>query len=443
MISQQPFSPSPRWLPLHLLAGGIAAAALALLFPHHSAASATPSLWSLCGSSLIVLVIGLLLALCVGLIVGLHARQWGAHAERSLAFLGRALACLPVVVVAWAFVSGWIGSLGWPVESLMPAPFPDTQASGRVWFAQALWLHFAPALILALPLCGEMVHAVIVDGTATRDLEFSLRSRGVPASSRLWHHHLRQLLPLLRVRLQSLCLVAPVYLIIIEDALHFLGWGGWMAQSMHAADAKALALGFASGAGMMSLLCACACLLPGHLKPASGAVPALAWQPWLFWSLGLLPLLSGSPLLWLPALGLAALLSSSAAWFHAWRSVQARLPLDAARSFGASREEIWRQHITPVLLRMVGAWVCCVAAQTLLGVAAACALQPRLVEKLAAPLAGLYRPLAIASVQEASQTLADPAALLQSGGGIALAALCLIQVSRIVHPRLSPEPHVR
>ena len=86
---------------------------------------------------------------------------------------------------------------------------------------------------------------------------------------------------------------------------------------------------------------------------------------------------------------------------------------------------------------MLAAWLCTVFAHTLLGMAAACAVLPRLIDALIAPLAKIYRPLAIASAQSAMQTLADPTALLQSGACIALAALCLIQVSRIVQPRLS------
>jgi ABC-type dipeptide/oligopeptide/nickel transport system permease component len=436
MMSLQPFSSPPRWLPLRLLLGGLVAGGFVLLFHHHDSSSAEPmsGVWARCGSSLIVLVIGLLLALCVGLVVGLGARQMGPRTEKLIALLGRALACVPVVALAWGFISGWIGHLGWPVESLMPAQFPDSQGSWHVALARALWEFLAPALILALPLCGEMIHAVIVDGRATLDLDFSLRARGVPKASRIWFHHLSQLLPLLRVRLQSLCLMAPVYLIIVEDTLHFMGWGGGLAQSVRAGEASGVAFGFVSGGAMMALLCAGLHLLRGRLKFTHGFVSALAWQPWLLWALGALALLPVSSQLWI-MLWMAVLASGSAGWHQAWSHIEEELPIEAARVFGASEKMIWRLHIARLQFCMLTAWLCTVFAQTLLCIAAACALQPRLIEALGAPLAKIYRPLAIASVQDAAQTLADPRALLQSGGGIALAALCLIQVSRIVQPR--------
>ncbi len=436
MMSLQPFSLPPRWLPLHLLLAGILAAALVLLSQHHdlSFAASAPGLWVRCGSSLLILVIGLLLALCLGLIVGLRARQMGPRIALFIAFLGRALACVPVVVLAWGFISGWISHLGWPVESLMPAQFPDAQDSRQTSLARTLWEFLAPALVLALPLCGEMIHAVIVDGRATLDLDFSLRARGIPKSSRIWRHHLSQLLPLLRVRLQSLCLIAPVYLIIIEDALRFMGWGGWLAQSIRAGEVGGIALGFATGGAMMALICAGLHLLRGRLKSTCGFVATLAWQPWLLWALGALALLPVSSQLWL-MLWIAVLISGSAGWHQDWSHIEAELPIEASHVFGASEKMIWRLHIARPQLRMLIAWLCTVFAQTLLCIAAACALLPRLIEVLNEPLAKIYRPLAIASMHDAAHTLADPTALLQSGGGIALAALCLLQVSRIVQPR--------
>lgn len=438
MMNLPPFSAPPRWLPLRLLLGGMIAAGAVLLFRWHSWSVVAPQsgFWLRCGSSLIVLTLALFLALCIALVVGLRARQMGPRMEGFVALLGRALACMPVVVLAWGFLAGWIGRLGWPVESLMPAPFPDSEDSWQVLLAHVLWEFLAPALILALPLCGELIHCVITDGRAILNLDFSLRARGVPKGSRLWRHHLSQLRPLLRVRLQSLSLVALVYLIIIEDVLHFMGWGEWMAQSLRAGESGSIALGFASGGAMLALWCACLQLLPGRPKSAGGLMATLAWQPWLLWALGALALLPSSTLVWL-ILWLAVLLSGSSGWHQVWNHIEAELPIEAARMLGAPDRMIWRQHIALVQCRMLVAWISTAFAQTLLGIAAACALQPRLVEVLNGSLAKIYRPLAISSVQDAVHTLADPSALLQSGGGIALAALCLLQLSRIVLPRLS------
>lgn len=438
MMSLQPISLPPRWLPLRLLLGGIIAAVVVLLSGHHDWKLQAPmSEFCLrCGSSIIVLAMSLLLALCVGVFVGLRARHMGPRTQRFIALLGRALACVPVVVLVWGFIGGWIGRLGWPVESLMPAQFPGSPDSHRVLLAHLLWEFLAPSLILALPLCGEMIHAIIVDGTSVVDLDFSLRARGVPRSSRLWLHHLRQLQPFLRVRLQSLCLIAPVYLIIIEDALHFTGWGEWLAQRLRAGDPPGIALGLVGCAAMLALLCTCLHLLRGRLQSAGRWVVTLAWQPWLLWALGILALLPTSLFAWI-ILWAAMLASGSAGWRQTWSQIAARLPIEAARMLGAPEPMIWRQHIALVQCRMLVAWIFALLAQTTLAIATACALLPRLLDALGTPLAQIYRPLAISSVQSAMQTLADPTALLQSGVSIALAALCLNQVSRIVQPRLS------
>lgn len=440
MMSVQHFSPPPRRLPLRLLFGGVIAAAVLLLTQQRDLSRLfafevpAPGLWVRCGSSLIVLIIALLLAMSIGLAAGLLARRMGPRIEMLVALLGRALACLPIAAVAWGFIDGWIGHLGWPVETLLPAQLPEAAGTWQTTLARTLWEFLAPVLVLTLPLCGEVIHCVITDATATADLDFSLRARGVPPSSRLWVHHLRQLLPLLRVRMQSLCLIAPVYLIIVEDVLRFMGWGGWMARSIRAGDVNGIAHGFIACGAMMALLCVSLCVLRGRLKTSSSFMPALAWHPWFLWALGAMTLPNLSVVCWL-ILWLAVLVTGCAGWHQAWNSIEEQLPIDASRVLGASEGMLWRMHIAPVQCRMLAAWICAVFAQTLLWIAVACAVQPRLLADLGDPLAQWCRPLAIASMQDAAQTLADPAALLHAGGSIALVALCLIQVSRIVQPR--------
>ncbi|MDZ4401706.1 hypothetical protein [Prosthecobacter sp.] len=442
MTGAPDLSQPPRWLPLRLFGGSVLAAVMLLLVQKRPLESLlafevpAPGLWMRCGSSLIVLVIAVLLAMSLGLAIGMIARRMGPRVEACAAFLGRGLACLPVVALAWGFVGIWTGRFGLPVETLMPAELPMVQSVWQITAARLLWEFLAPVLLLAVPLTGEVMHAVVTDATATVNLDFSLRVRGVPAGSRLWRHHLRQLLPLLRVRVQLLCLVAPVYLIIIEDVLRFMGWGGWLARSIRSGDVNGIALGFITGGAMMALLCGSLNLLRGKLRPSRNRLTALAWHPWALWALGLmaLPPVSSSP--WL-VLWFAVLIFGSAAWHHAWTSVEKQLPLEASLSLGASEGWIWRTHIAAVQFRMLAAWICTVFAQTLLWIAAACAVQPRLVQELAAPVAAWFDPLTVDSPQDTSLILTDPSALLQTGGGIALAALCLIQVSRIVQPRPS------
>ena len=440
MMSVQQFSPPPRWLPIRLLFGGLVAAVAVLLTQNRSLSTLfawdvpAPGLWVRFGSSLIVLVIALLLAMSIGLAAGLLARRIGSRMEMITALLGRALACLPIAAVAWGFIGGWIGHLGWPVETLLPAQLPEAGGTWQTMLARSLWEFLAPALVLALPLCGEVIQCVITDATATADLDFSLRARGVPQSSRLWLHHLRQLLPLLRVRMQSLCLIAPVYLLIVEDVLRFMGWGGWLAQSIRAGDVIGIAFGFITGGTMMALLCVCLFVLRGRLKASSSFVPVLAWHPWFLWALGMMSLPNMSVVCWL-ILWLAVLVADSSAWHQAWNSIEDQLPIDAARVLGASEGMIWLRHIAPVQFRMLAAWFCTIVAQTLLWIAVVCAVQPRLLDELADPLALWYHSLTITSMRDAAQTLADPSALLRAGGSIALVALCLIQVSRIVQPR--------
>ena len=442
MTNAPNLSQPPRWLPLHVLCGGLLAAvgvlALSklpvetwLVFP----LTAT-EMGMRCGFSLGVLILALLLALSLGLAVGLLTHLLGRGAEAFVALIGRALACLPVVALAWGFVSLWIGHYGGPVETLMPTELLVAQNVWQITLARWLWEFLAPALLLAVPLTGEVIHCVISDAKATVDLDFALRARGVPASARLWRHHLSQLLPLLRTRMQALCLVAPVYLIVIEDVLRFMGWGGWMAQSIRAVDVNGIALGFATGGLMMASLCGGLHFLRGRLLPSANLLTAFAWQPWQLWGLGLMTVSPFSSSPWL-VLWFAVLLSGCASWHEAWTGVEKQLPLNPARSFGVSETGIWLRHVAGVQCRMLVAWISTVLAQTLLWIAVACALQPALWQELGAPLARWFRPLAVGSSQDAARTLADPTALLEAGGVIALAALCLIQLSRIIQPRPS------
>lgn len=443
MIQTQDFTSPPSRLALRVVCGSVAAAAVVLLaqqgpWQENLLRLEAPdaSLWLRCGASLLVLMLALLLAGCLGLGIAMAARGAGRRAERMARLAGSVAASVPVAALTWVFVGVWTGRLGLPVESLLPADLLRADHAWLTVLARRLWEVLAPALVLAVPLTGEVVEAAAADASATTDMQGTLRARGVPRGARLWRHHLRQMLPLLRARLQGLCLVAPAYLLLIEDALRFMGWGGWMAQAVREAAAPRIALGFLLGGGMIALLCLLArLLLPGQVRRHKpNRLSSLAWQPWLLWLPGLVVLspLAGFP--WL-ACWFAVLLTSSAAWHDAWTRVERELPLDAAKVLGAGECAAWLRHTAPVQARMLLAWLCASLGQTLWWAAAACCLHPPLLQELGGPLVPWLAPLVVDTAAETAHILQDPAAMAWAGGRIALAVLCFIQVSRIIRPR--------
>lgn len=390
--------------------------------------------WTRCGSSLAVLTIALTLSACVALGVELLSFGFGRRTRGMLAFCGRALACVPVPALAWAFVGLWIGRHGGSVETLMPVELPLAESVWQTEVARMLWEFLAPALLLAIPLTGELIHGVISDAPATPALDLALRARGVPVASIVWRHRLRQLLPVAGSHLRALCLLAPVYLIVMEDVLRFMGWGGWMAQSLRGADVDAIAPGLVGVGCMLLILLGAVRVFFGSVQPEGGKLSGVAWQPWSLWALACMAVTPGSLPPWL-LIGFAVLLASSAEWHRAWLRLEKSLPLEAARVIGGSVWRIWWQHLAWAQVRFLVAWISAALSRVTIWIVVACAVRPGWVEDLSPLLARWVRPLAIATSREAAAALADPLPVLEAGGAVALASLCLIQVSRIIQPR--------
>lgn len=433
-MSTQPFTPPPTWLSGRLVLGGVVAGALLLPDWEMLTGARIMELGLRTARSLAVLMMALLLAATLGISIAMLARRIGRPAEKMVRWLGCALACVPVVVVAWGFVSLWVGVYGWPVETLLPAQLPELRSAWETRLGRVVWEYLAPALVLALPCVGEIMQVMTEDAAQTVEIDLSLHARGIPDGRRIWHHHLSQMLPLLGVRMESLCLLAPVYLIVVEDVLHFMGWGGWMAQGIRAADASLLALGFAVGGLLMALLGSLFGRLRHNSQRWCGSWQSLSWQPWLMWALGWMALSRPQSMVWL-FLGLAVCACGGAAWSHAWTEAKAKLPLAEAQALGATERDLWRAHLWPVLWRMLAAWFASACAYLLLWATVVLALRPELLPTLGAPLAAWLSPLAITTPQDAARTLADPSALLRVGGGVALVALCLFEAGRIIRPR--------
>lgn len=377
----------PRWLPVRIvLAGMLAAGCLALLtgggffsaWTGMTDAAVIARSWR----SLIILAVALATATSTGFTVTWIAEFGGRRASAGVRFLGRAVAVFPIAALAWALTGWWIGRLGWPVETLMPMQLTADIQDWRMVFGSKLWEYLAPALVLAIPLTGEVI------GSAE-----------VP----------------LRARLQSICLLAPAWLILVEDALHFMGWGGWMAQSIRAGDAQAVAIGLAAAAWFTGILCTLANAIPTGKRLGAGPFVTFCWLPWPLWVLTASVCIASQKTLWLLLwLSLAAMtLLGCLALLRRLRPAQQ-----------ACRIAAWSLEV----LSLLPVWL-----------AALAALHP---QPLTGGIMRLFRPLLVTTPEQAAQTLAHPEDILRTGAILVGVSLVLHLLSQMLLRAAPAAPHV-
>jgi hypothetical protein len=345
----------PRWLPVRIVLGGMLAACVIALsggagFFAGWSGLFDPALLARGGRSAIVFAIALLTAASAGYTLSWLAESCGRVVTSIVAMLGRAVALFPVTALAWSLVGWWIGALGKPVETLMPFQLGAELNDWRLMFGAELWEYLAPALVLAVPLFGEVLGGI-----------------GKP----------------LRARLQSLCLHGIAWLILIEDVLHFMGWGGWMAQAIRAGEAANVAAGVAVMAWLSAVFCTLLNALPTTQSTGAGPLATISWLPWPLWVLALSVSLASQQLLWLKLRGQPTAQQT----FH------------------------------------LAAWSFETLSQLIVWLAAIATLHPQ-------PLTGgvmrTFQPLLITTPAQAAQTLADPTRILNAG-------LVLLSASFVLH----------
>ena len=361
----------PRWLPVRVVLGGMLASCVVALsggagFFSGWSGLFDPALLARGGRSALVFAIAMLTAVSAGYTLSWLAEACGRVVILITSLLGRAVALFPVAALAWSLVGWWIGSLGKPVETLMPFQLDAELKDWRLMFGAELWEYLAPALVLAVPLFGEVLGGV-----------------GKP----------------LRARLQSLCLHGVAWLIIIEDVLHFMGWGGWMAQAIRAAEAANVAAGVAMMAWLSAVFCTLLNALPTTQPSGAGPFATISWLPWPLWVLVLAVSLASQQMLWLLMWLVIAVIS---------------FPLCLTRLRG--------QAVAQQSFRLAS-WSFETLSQLIVWLAAIATLHPQ-------PLTGgvmrTFQPLLITTPAQAAQTLSDSARILHAG-------LLLLGASLVLH----------
>lgn len=367
----------PRWLPVRVVLGGMLASCVIAVsggagFFSGWSGLFDPALLARGGRSAIVSAIAMLTAVSAGYTLSWLAEACGRVVTLIAGLLGRAVALFPVAALAWSLVGWWIGSLGKPVETLMPFQLDAELKDWRLMFGAELWEYLAPALVLAVPLFGEVLGGV-----------------GKP----------------LRARLQSLCMHGVAWLIVIEDVLHFMGWGGWMAQAIRAGEAANVAAGVAMMTWFSAMFCTLLNALPTNLPAGTGLLATISWLPWPLWVLAL----TVNPA------------SPQVLWLLMWLVI-------AVMSFPLCLEPLRRQVVAQQSFH-VASWIFETLSQLVVWLAAIATLHPQ------PPSGGVmltFQPLLITTPAQAAQTLSDPALILNAGFILLGASLVLHLLGRLI-----------
>ena len=242
----------------------------------------------------------------------------------------------------------------------------------RLMLGAELWEYLAPALILAVPLSGELMGGI-----------------GKP----------------LRARLHSLCLHGMAWLIVIEDVLQFMGWGEWMAQATRAGEAVNVASGLVVSAWISAFFCTLLNAFPTSQGSGAGALATVSWLPWPLWVMALSVSLLAQEKLWLLMWVVIGVMSFPR-FFSKLRGLSA-----AQQSF------YWVSWSFETLSQLV-VWVAAIA--TLHS------------QSLAGGVMRILKPLVITTPGQAAQNLSNPAQMLNAGFVLLGASIVLHLLGRLL-----------
>ncbi|TDU81681.1 hypothetical protein EI77_00991 [Prosthecobacter fusiformis] len=112
--------------------------------------------------SLGLLLGALLLAVTTSLSLEAAARCLGKWVRWPIAIAVQAVALFSLSALAWSAIGYWVGDLGRPISSLMPAQTDLAKVGFATQLAQMLWWWIPPIFLLALPLTALLLAARLV-----------------------------------------------------------------------------------------------------------------------------------------------------------------------------------------------------------------------------------------------------------------------------------------
>lgn len=164
----------------------------------------------------------LLLAVTSGLALAAVARGLGTMGRWLVQMVAKAVVLWPLSALIWAAIGCWVGQLGLPILSLMPAVEAEGVGEMPMQMAQVIWWWAPPVFLLALPMSAQVLVSAL-------------------GSRKLWYAQVRQV-----------GLLGIVLIPVVEEAFHLPGALAGLVSALQMPDTPSLLLVLAPLAGLMA-----------------------------------------------------------------------------------------------------------------------------------------------------------------------------------------------
>lgn len=195
------------------------------------------------------------LATTLGLAVGMIVSRCGHFAIHATTWIARALSFVPVVGIGWLAIAWLVNDAKLPIESLIPYTPPQHRDTASLALGRTLWAWLVPLWVLATPMLGQWLAAVVRSLPLTHPAQAALVSRAAGlAPGTLARHSFSWAWTELRRHWLATTLQGLALTLWVEDLFGLPGWGAFTAHAIRLNVAKDIVAALLAGSILAAII---------------------------------------------------------------------------------------------------------------------------------------------------------------------------------------------
>lgn len=220
------------------------------------------------------------LATTLGLALGLIISRCGLIVIHATAWIARALSFVPVVGIGWLIIAWLVNDAKLPIESLIPYTPPQHRDTASLALSRTLWAWLVPLWVLAAPMLGQWLAAVVRSLALAEPAREALASRaaGLPPAMLARQGFAFAWTELRRHWLAS-TLHGLALTLWVEDLFGLPGWGAFTANAIRLGLPEDIEASLLTGSILVAVLAWIGHWLRGSDAPDASAAEAAVQAP--------------------------------------------------------------------------------------------------------------------------------------------------------------------